>query len=160
VQKVAPTVIKRGFLNSSKSSLYGDKIPTIRPAAKAIAPQSLTEEQQQQQRQQQIDAVVAELEKATIDGTEPSKIVTRSTVEQSAVASSLKAVTTTVKAKVVDAGSGSSVCVEETRCAVPVVVCKHREAVSMGDFEAMKQQTVGSRRCVLLVARYSLQITG
>ncbi len=85
------------------------------------------------------------MEKASIRSQELAQINTRDLSEEVDV---LKAVSTKIKAKpsekILSVGTGDDS--GEKRPAIPLVVCKHREASSMGDFEAMKSQQVASRR--------------
>lgn len=148
VQKTSTPAIKRGFLNSSKSSLYPDKIPTIRPktaapAAAAAAP--LSEEEQKQK----VDSFITEMEKAMVaeaaERDKPKEIATRSAENVRETNDALKPVATKMKAKEETSSAATEVSAAK-KAVAPEVVCKHREAVSMGDFQAMKAQQVASRR--------------
>jgi predicted ATPase len=95
-----------------------------------------------EEKQKQIDEIIKEMEKASLESQEPAKISTRDV----GLSDTMKAVSTKLKAKQPEEASTTD---SERRPAVPLVVCKHREASSMGDFEAMKSQQVSSRRYVI-----------
>lgn len=143
----ATPVIKKGFLNSSKSSLYPEKIPTIRP--KGGNDDSLIEEsykaEQADIENDSVKQLIDQMEKSSLEGSLPTPPV------KDAIGDSMKAVSTKVKAK--PAPAVTEVTPSELDATngpvAPEVICKHRDAMSMGDFENMKTQKVGDTRYVI-----------
>jgi len=149
--KVVSSGLRRGFLNSSKSSLYPEKIPTIRPkntqedAAIGVdkdpsLAETMSEEESRLSSMLKSESVTPKNVLEDSMKVVSSKMKAKPTSESTPDTSITESVDNAKKDKVASSGSSSSAGPQE-----PAVICKHRDAVSLGDFENNKGMVPSNR---------------
>lgn len=162
-KKPVSTGLRRGFLNSPKASLYPEKIPTIRPSgsggSSSAAPSSPNPQQSigtvvdNESNKVSTAAVASMLKPNASSASGNQKEAAVSDADLKAVSS--KKITrasesTTQQSSVVSSSPQSEGPVK------PLVVCKHREDVTLGDLDGIKSQQVHSSRPNELI--YEIQL--
>lgn len=140
-----PPAIKKGFLTSSKSTLYPEKLPTVRPSAPA-APVPLVQEVVKPVQTPATAAVAGMLDQ--------QQAAPPALVDEMKEVSSKKV--SRPSPPLADASAAVPPAAPAAGPVKPVVVCKHRDEVNLGDFEGLRSQQVGSSRPTELV--YEIQL--
>lgn len=150
IKAKSTTVIKRGFLNSSKSGLYPEKVQTLRPKESKNESLNLSDQISSLPSETPIDGSIAMAEKV-------AKIISgdndASTPSPSKPTNDLKAVSSRpisrpkeeIPEPFVDSDTKQTELIPSGP-QEPKVVVKHREDVSLGDFDNVGGQSVLSKR--------------